>query len=103
MFLERGTKLCHRTGAYKFDSVIDVKLDYYRFSDRLKAASLANPTCLQSFMVRYCSVCELYTHVEFKEEYWRISLSHARIYMISWSVVYFDEINDMKVSNLISY
>ena len=32
--------------------------------------------------------------------YWRIGLSHARIYMISWSVVYFDEINDMKVSNL---
>ena len=50
-------------------------------------------------------LCLSVTRIEFKEDdkefgtYRRISIS-AYVYMISWSVVYFDELNYVKVSNL---
>ena len=74
-------------------------------------AGLANPTCLQSFTVWYCSVYELRESNSKKQKmknfgaYGRIgifylTLSHARIYMIFGSVVYFDELSHVTVSNL---
>ena len=71
----------------------------YQIFNMMLHAGLANPTCLQSFMVWYCSVCELHCLNSKKEKkmknfgtYRKIGifykhLSHARIYMIFWSVV----------------
>ena len=79
-------------------------------------AGLANPTCLQSFMIWYCLVSELRCLNSKKKKkkekekncgaYGRIgifclTLSQARIYMIFGPVVYFDELSHVTVSNLI--
>ena len=92
----------------------------YKFINMTLHAGLANPTCLQSFMIWYCLVSELRCLNSKKKKkkkkkkekkmkncgaYGRIgifclTLSHARIYMIFGPVVYFDELSHVTVSNL---
>ena len=68
----------------------------YKVLNMTLHAGLENPTSLQSFMVWYCSVCELHCLNSKKKEkmnfgtYGRIGtfyLLYARMYMIFWSVV----------------
>ena len=72
-------------------------------------AGLANPTCLQSFMVWYCSVCELRESNSKKKKmknfgaYGRIGIFYLTPFPCTnfGSVVYFDELSHVTVSNLI--